>query len=59
MGILTSEMKQAVDNIRLCFVATSSRDGVPNVSPKGSLTVWDDDFPANNEKSRGESAIGD
>jgi predicted pyridoxine 5'-phosphate oxidase superfamily flavin-nucleotide-binding protein len=46
VGILTKEMKQAVDDIRLCFVATSSRDGVPNVSPKGSLTVWDDDHLA-------------
>ena len=46
MGILTTEMKAAVDNIRLCFVATASGDGMPNVSPKGSLTVWDDDHLA-------------
>jgi uncharacterized protein len=46
MGILTAEMKAAVDDIRLCFVATASSDGMPNVSPKGSLTVWDDDHLA-------------
>jgi predicted pyridoxine 5'-phosphate oxidase superfamily flavin-nucleotide-binding protein len=46
MGILTTEMKAAVDDIRLCFVATVSRDGTPNVSPKGSLAVWDDDHLA-------------
>src|SRR5215471_16810467 len=36
MGILTPEMKAAVNEIRLCFVATCSPDGAPNVSPKGS-----------------------
>lgn len=46
MGILTAEMKAAVDDIRLCFVATASSDGMPNVSPKGSLTVWNDDHLA-------------
>ncbi|WP_083636380.1 pyridoxamine 5'-phosphate oxidase family protein [Bradyrhizobium sp. AS23.2] len=39
-------MKAAVDDIRLCFVATASKDGTPNVSPKGSLTVWDGDHLA-------------
>jgi uncharacterized protein len=43
---LTAEMKAAVDDIRLWFVATASEDGMPNVSPKGSLTVWDDDHLA-------------
>jgi predicted pyridoxine 5'-phosphate oxidase superfamily flavin-nucleotide-binding protein len=46
MGILTPEMKAAVADIKLCFVATCSPDGSPNVSPKGSLTVWDDDHLA-------------
>ena len=40
MGILTAEIKAAVKSIGLCFVATASKDGMPNVSPKGSLTVW-------------------
>jgi len=46
MGMLTPEMKTAVNEIRLCFVATCSLDGSPNLSPKGSLTVWDDDHLA-------------
>jgi predicted pyridoxine 5'-phosphate oxidase superfamily flavin-nucleotide-binding protein len=28
---------------RLGFVATVNADGTPNVSPKGTTTVWDDD----------------
>jgi uncharacterized protein len=46
MGILTEQMKASISAIRLCFVATASLDGTPNVSPKGSLTVWDDDHLA-------------
>ncbi len=43
MGVLTDEMKQLVRAQRLGFVATVAADGSPNVSPKGSLTVLDDD----------------
>jgi predicted pyridoxine 5'-phosphate oxidase superfamily flavin-nucleotide-binding protein len=43
MGLLTDEMKRLVREQRLGFVATVSADGLPNVSPKGSLTVLDDD----------------
>ena len=43
MGILTDEMKQVVRAQRLAFVATVCADGTPNVSPKGTATVWDDD----------------
>jgi uncharacterized protein len=43
MGILTEDMKRAIPAIRLCFVATVCPDGKPNLSPKGSLCVWDDD----------------
>lgn len=46
MAMLTAEMKESVPTIRLCFIATASLDGTPNVSPKGSLTVWDDDHLA-------------
>lgn len=46
MGILTKEMQDAVGAIRLCFAATASPEGEPNVSPKGSLCVWDDDHLA-------------
>ena len=42
MGILTEEMKRAVDT-QLGFVATVCPDGTPNLSPKGTTAVWDDD----------------
>jgi uncharacterized protein len=42
MAALTDEMKQLVREQRLGYVATISPDGTPNLSPKGSLTVWDD-----------------
>jgi uncharacterized protein len=41
--ILTDAMKRLVREQRLGFVATVAEDGSPNVSPKGSLTVLDDD----------------
>lgn len=43
MGILTAAMQATVPQIGLCFVATATLDGKPNVSPKGSLCVLDDD----------------
>ena len=43
MPVLTEEMKRVVRAQRLGYVATVSADGHPNVSPKGSLAVWDDD----------------
>lgn len=42
MGILTDDMKQMVDHLKLCYVATVTPDGRPNLSPKGSMKVWDD-----------------
>ena len=42
MGILTEDMKRLVAEIRLCYAATVSADGKPNLSPKGSLTVLGD-----------------
>jgi predicted pyridoxine 5'-phosphate oxidase superfamily flavin-nucleotide-binding protein len=39
MGILTAEMKAAADDIRLCFVATASKDGMPNVSATSRYRV--------------------
>jgi predicted pyridoxine 5'-phosphate oxidase superfamily flavin-nucleotide-binding protein len=41
--ILNDDMKRLVREQRLGYVATVSLDGMPNLSPKGSLTVWDDD----------------
>lgn len=46
MGVLTEEMKRFVDEQRLGFVATVCADGTPNLSPKGTTAVWDDDHLA-------------
>jgi predicted pyridoxine 5'-phosphate oxidase superfamily flavin-nucleotide-binding protein len=43
VGILTEDMQQLVRRIRLGYVATVCPDGTPNLSPKGTTTVWDDD----------------
>jgi uncharacterized protein len=43
MGLLTSDMKRVVEEQRLGFVATVCPDGTPNLSPKGTTAVWDDD----------------
>jgi predicted pyridoxine 5'-phosphate oxidase superfamily flavin-nucleotide-binding protein len=40
---LTADMKRVVTEQRLAFVATVCPDGTPNLSPKGSIAVWDDD----------------
>lgn len=43
MGILTADMKRVVEEQRLGFVATVCPDDTPNLSPKGTTAVWDDD----------------
>jgi predicted pyridoxine 5'-phosphate oxidase superfamily flavin-nucleotide-binding protein len=43
MGVLTDEMKQLIERQRLGFVATVCPDGTPNLSPKGTVFVLDDD----------------
>jgi uncharacterized protein len=43
MGILTDDMKRVVREQRLGYIATVCRDGTPNLSPKGTTAVWDDD----------------
>jgi predicted pyridoxine 5'-phosphate oxidase superfamily flavin-nucleotide-binding protein len=43
MGILTDDMKRIVREQRLGFIATVCPDGTPNLSPKGTTAVWDDD----------------
>jgi predicted pyridoxine 5'-phosphate oxidase superfamily flavin-nucleotide-binding protein len=43
MGVLTADMQRVVLEQRLGFAATVCSDGTPNVSPKGTTTVWDDD----------------
>ena len=42
LGILTDDMQRVVREQSLGFVATVCPDGTPNLSPKGTLTVWDD-----------------
>ena len=43
MGILDEDMKRVVREQRLGFVATVCPDGTPNLSPKGTAAIWDDD----------------
>ncbi|MEU9480892.1 pyridoxamine 5'-phosphate oxidase family protein [Streptomyces sp. NPDC048191] len=43
MGIITPDMRGIIDSAKLAFVATVCEDGSPNLSPKGSLRVYDDD----------------
>jgi len=43
MSVLNSEMKRLVERQKLGFVATVCPDGTPNLSPKSTTTVWDDD----------------
>ena len=46
MGLLTADMKRVVEEQRLGYVATVCPDGTPNLSPKGTTAVWDDDHLA-------------
>jgi uncharacterized protein len=43
VGLITAEMRRIVEEQRLGFAATICEDGTPNLSPKGTLTVLDDD----------------
>jgi uncharacterized protein len=43
MAKLSEEMKQLVGRQRLGFVATVCPDGTPNLSPKGTVSVLDDE----------------
>ncbi len=40
--MITPAMRAMVDRQRLGFVATVNADGTPNLSPKGTVIVWDD-----------------
>ena len=40
---LTEEIKRFVSEQQLGFVATVCADGTPNLSPKGTTDVWDDE----------------
>lgn len=39
--MLTEEMRRVVE-AELGFIATVCQDGTPNLSPKGTIAVWDD-----------------
>jgi predicted pyridoxine 5'-phosphate oxidase superfamily flavin-nucleotide-binding protein len=41
--MITTAMRALVDRQRLGFVATVNADGTPNLSPKGTVLVWDDE----------------
>jgi uncharacterized protein len=43
MGVITGDMRRVVSEQRLGFVATVCPDGTPNLSPKGTTRVLDDD----------------
>ena len=43
MGAIGPEAQRVVEEQRLCFVATVNDDGTPNLSPKGTIGVLDDD----------------
>jgi len=40
---LTEDMKRVLNEQRLGFVASVCPDGTPNLSPKGTTTIWDDE----------------
>ncbi|HYH12529.1 MAG TPA: pyridoxamine 5'-phosphate oxidase family protein [Thermomicrobiales bacterium] len=42
-GVITPAMRALVDRQRLGFVATVNADGTPNLSPKGTVVVRDDE----------------
>jgi predicted pyridoxine 5'-phosphate oxidase superfamily flavin-nucleotide-binding protein len=41
--VLSEDMRRVVGEQRLGFVATVCPDGTPNLSPKGTTAVWDDE----------------
>lgn len=43
MAKLSEEVKKIISEVRLVQVATANKDGKPNVSPRGSLRVLDDE----------------
>ena len=46
MGLLAQEIKDFVNKTKLGFIATVCPDGTPNLSPKGTTIVWDEDHLA-------------
>ncbi|MCP3855655.1 MAG: pyridoxamine 5'-phosphate oxidase family protein [Actinomycetia bacterium] len=46
MGKITQAHRDLIKEVGLCYTASAAPDGTPNVSPKGSITVVDDDHIA-------------
>ena len=44
MAVITDEIKNFLSKQKLGFVATVSPDGTPNLSPKGTIIVWNNDI---------------
>jgi predicted pyridoxine 5'-phosphate oxidase superfamily flavin-nucleotide-binding protein len=40
--MITPDVRAIIEAAHLCFAATVTPDGRPNVSPKGTIRVWDD-----------------
>jgi predicted pyridoxine 5'-phosphate oxidase superfamily flavin-nucleotide-binding protein len=40
--MLTPDMRAVIQAAHLCFAATVTSEGRPNLSPKGTIGVWDD-----------------
>lgn len=43
MARMSKEVMDFITGMRPAYIATVSKDGVPNVAPKGSITVIDDE----------------
>jgi hypothetical protein len=41
-SVLTDDMRAVIEAVHLCFAATVTPEGRPNLSPKGTIGVWDD-----------------
>jgi len=41
--MLTPDMRAVIEVSQLCFAATVTPGGRPNLSPKGTIRVWDDE----------------
>ncbi len=46
MATITDDMRRIIEGALLSFAATVNADGTPNLSPKSSLVVYDDDHLA-------------
>jgi uncharacterized protein len=43
VGTIDEDMRRVVEEQRLGYAATVCPDATPNLSPKGTIAVWDDD----------------